>query len=274
MKKLLFFSVALFWALGSHATSAEYPRQPEALLLILTDSIPMDSTKKSRSIKIAINRDDGDSTKTRRIVRTRWAMLDYGISTYLHQGKMDLPLEYAAMEQTLLGSSNWNFHLVQQRVNLHKRKVNLLYGLTFEFNKYRFVNDQTLLPEQQTVTFQENPDVDFKRNQLNTSYMTVPLMVNFKVKPKRGRQSFNLSAGGYGGFLLNARTKQHSEEFGKVKTKDDFNLNKARYGLSARAGYGPFNIYANYALSGLFDKDETGDYDLHPFNVGISIIPF
>lgn len=280
MKKSTLLFAALVWAFAATAGNTdEIATYEDAVIYVLVDSVPpvstpQDSTKKERDFKITIGGRDDDSTKTKRIVKTRWGMLDYGISTYMHKGKLDLPLEYAALEQRLLGSNNWNFHLVQQRVNLYKGKVNLLYGLTFEFNKYRFRNDATLLPEQQAVTFQENPDVDFKKNQLNTTYVTVPLMLNFRMKPKKGRQSFVLSAGGYAGFLLNARSKQRSDEFGKIKINDDFNLNKVRYGLSARAGFGSFNVYANYGLSSIFDKDETNDFDLTPFNVGISIIPF
>ncbi len=214
-----------------------------------------------------------EKRKRKKNVKTRWLMLDYGISTYTHNGKIDLPTDYEPLEQKLWGSNNWNLHAFQQRINLHQHKVNLMYGVTFEFNRYNFRNDYTIEQKTNKVNFLDTRTTDFEKNRLNATYLTVPLMLNFESSRKYGR-SFRVNVGAYAGLLLTGRLKQESSEFGEVKTDDDFNLNKTRFGLTGRIGYGGINFFVNYGLSSLFDENERGNYDLKPLNFGISIIPF
>lgn len=225
---------------------------------------------RTRTISIEIG--DGDHSRK---VKTRWLMLDVGISTYLHEGSLNMPTELKAMDQKLLGSTNWNLHIVQQRIALTKKnRVNLTYGVSLDFSKYKFNNDFTLQPELDEVTFIDNPNIDFKKNQLNTTYLTAPLMLGFRIKPKKSRRAFNIKAGVYGGILLASKTKQKIKGESNVKVRDDFNLNKARYGATIRAGYGIFNVYMNYSATSLFKESEQGDYDLYPISFGVAIIPF
>ena len=97
-------------------------------------------------------------------------------------------------------------------------------------------------------------------------------MLNFESKPRKLKHSFHLSAGAFGGVLIASHTKVKTETEKKIKARDDFNLNKIRYGVSGQIGYGWFNIYANYALNGMFTDGEGPA--LTPFSVGISIIGF
>lgn len=237
---------------------------------VATDTIP---EKKKRTFEITIGK-DRDSTKDDSRVKTRLLMLDYGLSSYLHKGKMNLPTELNALEQKLLGSSNWNLHLIQQRVRLQKEgKVNLVYGATLEFNKYKFSNNTTLQKDRDQVTFVDQME-DLKKNTLSATYLEVPLMINFRSKPNKNGNRFDMKLGGYAGVLLASKTRVKTEEAGKIKVRDDFNLNRVKYGLIARAGYSNFNFYVNYSLSSLFKKEEQGIYDVQPISFGISIIPF
>ncbi|MGK0390963.1 MAG: hypothetical protein ACI94Y_003723 [Maribacter sp.] len=234
----------------------------------------MDSTKVNNRGNKKFNIEIGDTDNSKK-VRTRWLMLDYGMSTYLYEGSMNLPASLDPVEQTLLGSNNWAFHVVKQRVSLQKKnRVNLIYGLTLDFNKYKFNNDYTLLSEQNEVTFMDNPGVDFKKNSLHTTHLIAPFMLGFRLRPKRGTRSFNLKVGGYGGFLLASKTKQKVGGEKKITIRDDFNLNRTRFGLRAEAGYGLMNFYVNYNLSPLFKESEQGDFDLQAISFGFSIIPF
>jgi hypothetical protein len=217
----------------------------------------------------------GDSDFSKK-VKTRWLMLDYGISTYLYEGSLNLPASLNPMEQQLLGSSNWAFHIVKQRISLQKKnRVNLTYGLTLDFNKYKLNNDYTLLSEQNEVTLIDNPGVDFKKNNLNTTHVIAPFMLGFRIKSKKKRmRAFNLKVGGYAGFLLASKTKQKIGGEKKITIRDDFNLNRTRFGLRAEAGYGLMNFYVNYNLSPMFKDGEQGNYDLQGISFGFSIVPF
>ncbi len=237
---------------------------------VSTDTIPQKEDGRKITIKLGGGNDD-DSTK----VKTRVLMLDYGTSSYLHKGSLNMPVALEAMDQNLFGSANWTLHMIRQRINLTKKgSVNISYGLAFDFNRYKFTNDYTLQAEQNTVTFVDNPGVDFKKNTLSATYLTAPVLLGFKIKPRKSKKSFNIKVGGYGGILLASKTKQKIEGEKRVRVRDDFNLNRVRYGLTARAGYGWFNVYVNYGLNSMFKKEEQGIYDLQPINFGISIIPF
>ena len=67
-----------------------------------------------------------------------------------------------------------------------------------------------------------------------------------------------------GGYLLKARTKQVSEERGKVRLTDEFSLNKWRFALTGEIGYGPIKLYSNFALTPLHDYG----LEQYPFSVG------
>ncbi len=235
------------------------------------DTIP--EKEEDRSLEISIRRDKSRDSSTQRVY-TRFGMLDYGISTYLHEGKMDLPQGYENFDQQLLGSNQWNFTVVGQRIVLDKkRRFNLKYGIGFEFNKYKFQRDHTMQEEQNQVTFLPST-TEFKKNNLNATYLKVPIMLQYRVRPKKLKTTVKLGAGAYGGLLIASRLKQKSDDFGKEIFRDDFNLNRTKFGLTARAGIGPVNFYVDYGLSDLFRKDENGGFDLQPLSFGFSIIPF
>ncbi len=205
-------------------------------------------------------------------VKTRYMMLDMGINGYLNENGLiapstalgDLELDYGK-------SINVQLHLFRQRLNLIRHHLNLMYGLTLDFNNYRFSRDITLTPNAGYVTPVPTED-PAKKSKLSDTYLKLPVLLNFESNPQKLKRSFHLSAGAYGGVLIASHTKVKTDTEKKIKAKDDFNLSKIRYGVSGQIGYGWFNIYANYALNGMFTDGEGPA--LTPFSVGISIIGF
>ncbi len=265
-----------------------------------TDSIPPSKKetppkKKSKDrefkvggidIEISVNEKSdtlaNDSTQRRRTtikrkrklspIKTRWMMLDVGLATYLDDGSFNLSPANSNLDLNLGKSINVNLHIFRQRVSLIKNRVNLMYGAGLAFHIYNFDKNIKLTPNNEPLEIVVDETVNYKKNKLKSTYLMAPLMLNFNTNPRRSSKALKVSVGVFGGFLLASKTKQKSDEFGKVKFKDDFNLNKFRYGLMGEIGMGPINFYANYSLNGLF-ADGKGP-DLAPFNVGIQIIPF
>ncbi|NIG52237.1 outer membrane beta-barrel protein [Chitinophaga sp. Cy-1792] len=165
-------------------------------------------------------------------------------------------------------SINFNIWLIEQRLNITKHKLNLLYALGLEMNNYRYARNITYQPGYPTTIVRDT--VEFSKNKLFAEYMSVPVMLNFNSNPARPGRAFQASFGVIGGYLLKARTKQVSEERGKVRKTDDFNLNKWRFGLASELGYGPVKLYANFALTALHD------YGLqqYPFSIGLRLNGF
>lgn len=198
----------------------------------------------------------------------RVGLFDIGFSTYLYKGSLNLPADLDDFDQIYGGSLNLNFHPIRHRVPIIKDRVGLEYGLTIAWKQYKFSNDFRILED--TIPFTiEDDGTTYKKNKLKTTFLEVPLMLT--IAPGK-RSNFYLSGGVYGGVLLNAKQKLKDDNGNKFKIKDDFNLNKFRYGVVGRIGFGPFAIYAQAALNTLF-KENQGP-ELYPFNVGITILDF
>ena len=133
---------------------------------------------------------------------------------------------------------------------------------------YKFANDFRIVPDKLVFTT-ENDGTVYSKNKLKTSFVEVPIL--FTLTPGK-RKSFYLSGGVYGGILMTAKQKLKDTQGAKSKIKDDFNLNKFRYGLVGRIGLGPLAFYAQYSLTDLF-KEGQGPV-LQPLNIGITILNF
>ncbi|MBL7831674.1 MAG: outer membrane beta-barrel protein [Saprospiraceae bacterium] len=216
-------------------------------------------------------------------VKMRWVMVDYGMSTYVHDGNLNLPPGYPfdAFEQNLWKSSNWNLHLFKMRINAIDHRVNVITGLSFEFYRYNWTNNYVIEGNQAPIIpallTDENGDViKFDKNRMYTSFLTIPLMLNYESNPYKSKNSFHLSAGGYIGFKLASNIRLESDKLDRL-TKDNFNLNNFRYGLTGQIGYGPITLYANYSMVPLFKKvnqTTVTQPELYPVNFGIQLIGF
>ncbi len=196
----------------------------------------------------------------------RVGLMDIGFSTYFHENSLNLPAELDDFDQNYGGSLNFNLHAIRHRLPIVKDKIGLEYGLSLAWKQYKFSNDFQILED--TIPFTIVDDgTKYKKNKLKTTFLEVPLMLTIT-----GKRNFYISGGIYGGVLLGAKQKLKDENGNKLKIKDDFNLNKFRYGMVGRIGFGPFAIYAQLAMNDLF-KDGQGPA-LTPFNVGISILDF
>ena len=98
-------------------------------------------------------------------------------------------------------------------------------------------------------------------------------MLNFNTDPRHD-EGFSLSIGGYAGVLWGGKTKQVSDVEGKKKVRDEFNLNKFRYGLTARVDLRWLDFYFNLNMSQLFEEEEDRGINTQTFTAGINIIDF
>ncbi len=172
------------------------------------------------------------------------------------------PLTQAEFKVITGKSVNFNVWVIMQRLNLYKHKLNLIYAAGLEMNNYRFARNITYVPGYYPSVVRDS--VEFSKNKLFVQYLTIPVMLNYTSNPARPGRSFKMSMGLAGGYLLKARTKQVSEERGKIRRADDFNLNKWRLALTGEVGYGPVKLYSNFALTPLHEYG----LEQYPFSVG------
>ncbi len=224
--------------------------------------------------------DHGDSINVRigdpdlnKNVRTRWVLMDLGTDVLLSDDDYTLENGIDPFEINAWKSTNVNLHLFQQRINLINHAVNLKWGLTFHFHKYMFDNPVTLDADSPQATFTYHEGVNFKKNRLSATYLTMPVMFNFETKPRKKNRSFHINVGAYGGPRLGANFKTKLDG-NKDKVKDDFNLAKWRYGLRTEIGFSGINLYATLALNELFQENKNNGYKVTPLSVGFVLIPF
>ncbi|WP_236973758.1 porin family protein [Membranihabitans maritimus] len=208
-------------------------------------------------------------------VKTRWFLVDLGFASYLSENTLPEIGGINPMEPDIINSVSWRLHVVRQRINLINHNVNLMYGAGFTFNYYGFSNPATLEPFEPNVTYtlEESDSYSYKKNHLRTTYLHIPVMLNFESNPRKKSKSFHLNAGVYGNVLMGAKTVQRTNNV-KIKTKDKFNLNNFQYGLIGSIGYGPITFYGTMGLNELFKPEKSSGYDVTPITFGLSILPF
>lgn len=223
--------------------------EKEEIRIITKDEDVVIEEKKDVDIKIPVQ------PKT---VVTEWNIFEIGLNNALGGSGFEMPSAYSDMEIDRARSLNFHWGFVQQGLNLYKGKLRLVYGLGIEFNNYRFVNNIDLVKKSNPLETKDVTEREYAKNKLVTQYLTVPLMFNYKSKPRDEEHSFNFSAGVQAGYLIGSHQKQKWYENGKEKRKvrDDFNLSDYRFGYVVSFGYGNFNLYAKYYPTMMFKDGE------------------
>jgi len=159
-------------------------------------------------------------------------------------------------------SSNVNIWFFMQKLNLSKHVFNLKYGLGWNMYNYRWSSNIIF---NKNAPFVRMDTVDFSKNKLYVDYFTIPLMLNITPNPNQ-RRGFNFSAGISTSYRIGTHSKQISDERGKVKVHDAFNLNDWMFAYTAEMGLGPVRVYGMYSMSTLFE-----DAKHYPYTIGLRL---
>lgn len=156
-------------------------------------------------------------------------------------------------------------------------------GLGFGLDKYSFDKNVTLVNSGNNLIEVAQladilPNADIKKSKLAANYFDIPVEFRFNSRKNDHSRGFKVAVGGKIGILMSSHTKIKYEEEGttiKLQDKQDFNLNKFRYGAHARVGFGGFNLFFYYGLSELFDNNKGPQgTSVSTMNFGISIAGF
>lgn len=200
-----------------------------------------------------------------------WSGIDIGVNGFLNaDNKLGVSESFKFLELDYARSITWSLNLMEKDIHIYKNYVNLVTGLGFQFDQYGFKNNTTLDPNSSYISASYD-SIDYRKNRLRTSWVNIPLLVEFNTSNNPDK-AFHLAGGMTFGYRMHAKTKQEftidNREY-EVVTKDDYNLAPFRYSATVRAGYGDFTIFANYALSTLFEKDKGPK--LYPFSAGVAL---
>jgi hypothetical protein len=119
-------------------------------------------------------------------------------------------------------------------------------------------------------------EINFKNNKFTQIYLDIPLEFRYRMK----NNAFKFYLGGKLGLMLSNHIKYNGDDYtekyptGNIRMKEYkiANVNKYRYGLTARIGWKWIQVYGYYSLSKLFKKDLGPE--MYPISVGLTISPY
>lgn len=170
-------------------------------------------------------------------------------------------------------SWNANLNIMQYSIPM-SRSIGLLTGLGFEWNNYNFGNNNVIGKDAVTgriIPLYLPDGVTYTKAKMNTTYLTVPLLLEFQFGHKH--QGF-MSLGVIGGLKIHSNIQEQYTDGGskeKFKTKDDLNLSPLRAAGTVRIGYGAVKLFANVGLVSLFEENlgPAAAPDLYPISIGL-----
>ena len=201
-----------------------------------------------------------------------WGGFELGFNNY---GKTafssELPAGYDFLELNTGKSIAVNLNFFDWSAKIMGRKLMFVTGLGITWNNWRFQNNRTLIANAPVLSANFD-SIDYSKNKLTASYVTLPLLIEFNTNNYE-KKTFHVGAGIIGGYRIGSHTKQQYEVSGKtrtVKLYDDFNLDPFSYDATLRIGYRGFTVFASYGLKSLFKKNEASE--LHPYTFGLALL--
>ncbi|MBC8147155.1 MAG: DUF2807 domain-containing protein [Bacteroidetes bacterium] len=201
-----------------------------------------------------------------------WDGLEIGLNGYLNSDyKNNLPSAYSFLDLKQDKSFSVGINALEQNFNLINNHFGITTGLGFQMNNYRFENNINLTSDSTTIYGFHDTIRNYTKSKLNVNYFTIPLLFEYQTNSRSKANSFHLAVGGIFGVRVGSHTKMvytDGDKREKTKSRDDFHLNPIKYEATVRIGWGKLNLFANYALSSLFEDGE-GPV-MYPFTAGIS----
>ena len=220
--------------------------------------------------------DDEDKDYKGKKFKGHWSGMELGLNNYLNNNyELQLPNDGLFMELNTSKSVEFSINFAEKSFSLYKNRLGLVTGMGIKWNNYHFDNNIKLDPSL-TPLGAENIDPDsinYAKNKLGVTYLTVPLLLEYQIPVGKKSKPIYLSTGVIGGLKIGSRTKQEYSIAGKEyedKTKEDFNLSPYTYAVTARLGYKNINVFANYSMVSLFEKNKGPE--LYPLTIGISLL--
>jgi len=197
---------------------------------------------------------------------------EWGFNTYLNEDyTSELDPAYSFLNLNTSKSQCFNMFFPNVSLGITKR-FGIVSAVGLNFNEYRFDGNNTIGTDANGNIINPDPaqTLNYEKSKLATLYAVLPVMLEVQIPVSRG-DAINIGAGVIGAVKLDSHTKVVYYEDGRQKERnnDDFSLNLLRYGVTARLGYGMFQVYGTCYLSEMFEKGKAPA--LHPLEIGIAL---
>ncbi|NEW82730.1 MAG: PorT family protein [Mariniphaga sp.] len=199
-----------------------------------------------------------------------WAAVEMGVNSFANVDyKGYTPDYFMDLNQNKSFEVGLNFLRYSIGLQKDKRNIGLVTGLGLTYNDYRFSNPYTIEIVDGKVKSKLIEDTGLSKTKLSTSYLTVPLMLEFQIPVSGNNKKLYFSGGVIGGLKVGSHTKIKMND-SRPKDRGDFNINAFRYGATARFGYKGINLFGTYYFSTFF-KNGRGP-EMFPFTIGIGLM--
>ena len=281
MKKI-FIATALLLATGYTNAQTDTSTQKVdtvrigGMIIVKKDGQNGENGKDGKN-NVSIQIGGGKSSRKNKKITTNWGTVDIGFNNFSDKTDYNSAATqaftgnatpaFSENDFTLKNNSlNINVWIVRQRMGISKdNKFNFTWAVGIETNNYKFENNVSFI-KSAAPQYVKRDEIEFKKNKLATSYLTVPLMLGYNAKPNRG--GFTVNAGASIGYLYSSRNKQISDQRGKEKNKGNFNLVAWKLSLVGEIGWGSVKAYGSYTPKSIFKSG----LDFQPYAVGIRLL--
>jgi hypothetical protein len=174
-------------------------------------------------------------------------------------------------------SVSWRWNIYEQKFRIYQDYVGVYTGLGIAFNNFTFSRNIDLTQNDEkgaTYIAVDAAERKYSKNKLRTTVVQIPLMLEFNTSDNI-KKSFSFSFGAIAGWaaFINSKQKWETNEGVFIRrNKDDFNINPFNVDLSARIGYRKASIFASYALTPLFSKNQ--GVAVFPVTFGIQLVQY
>jgi hypothetical protein len=163
----------------------------------------------------------------------------------------------------LWGSRTVNIYY-QYDIRILRSRFSLVPGIGVSLERFKFKNFRTLGYLNDSLKLllpnELEPELpSMRKTQLIMNYVELPLELKYSSKPEDPGRTFKASIGARIGYMYDRFTKikyKSDGELYKIKNKQDWNLNRVRYGVYGKVGIGNFSFFTYYNLTNLFKFDE------------------
>jgi hypothetical protein len=254
------------------------------------------------SEKDSVTRILKDLRTRRRNVFTYWSGVDVGLNMLLgSNGSTNLPKNDEYMELDQINSRFVSINFMEQKIEFGSHHFGLLTGLGWEFTNYRLKGNDLLQFSSDSIHAVPVETPQFRKNKLRQSGFRVPLMLEFNSKRANmpteaevmaatrdtiggkkpssfsvnNSKNFHMALGVVGTWYYDSMYKQKYRLDGTTQKdidKGEHYLLPYRLAAAARIGYGSFNVFAEYSLTPLFEKNLAPE--LTPLTIGLTIVGF
>lgn len=226
------------------------------------------------NFKITEDESEKDKKEKRKNDIELWSGFDLGVNGYLNASNgFDMPAGYNYLELNPVSSMSVGFNLFEKDLPLIRNYFELVTGMGFTINNYKFANNTRIVNNPNQFTGIIDTQNVFDKTKLRVSYINVPLLfeINTHANPNK---AIHLAAGFVFGYNIGAKTKIVYEVNGKSEKSHDGNnyfINPYKCDATVRIGYGDgVMLFASYSLTTLFRNNKGPE--LYPTSIGIAFV--